>query len=291
MDNKFNNMLQDFLKNNNVDDIDEANEKLQEFIKMYNNGEIEYKNTPLDDALEILEKAERAKSKGQAIKYAKEAYEKCHDCFDAIILQANLESNPIKRWNLLNDGLEYEKKRLEKEGYFKKDNIGHFYGIFETRPYIRGLCTKVDYLLCDGKMKQAKDLCKEILKLNEHDNLGVRYMLMAIYVYLEDESEMLKLYRKFNENNFEMLFPLFVLYYKLGNDVKAKEYLDKVNKANPHFIKFIKGTMKPEKNVPEGYFSPGDPSEIIMYFTRYRFLLETMPTIHYYILENSKKKK
>ena len=40
MDNKFNNMLQEFLKNNNVENIDEANKKLQEFIKMYNNGEI-----------------------------------------------------------------------------------------------------------------------------------------------------------------------------------------------------------------------------------------------------------
>ena len=56
MDNKLNNML-------------------QEFIKMYNNGEIEYENTPLDDAYELLEKAENAKSKTQAIKYAKEAYD------------------------------------------------------------------------------------------------------------------------------------------------------------------------------------------------------------------------
>lgn len=43
MDNKFNNMLQEFLKNNNIKNIDEANEKLQEFIEMYNNGEMEYK--------------------------------------------------------------------------------------------------------------------------------------------------------------------------------------------------------------------------------------------------------
>lgn len=34
MDNKFNNMLQEFLEKNNVKDINEANEKLQEFIKM-----------------------------------------------------------------------------------------------------------------------------------------------------------------------------------------------------------------------------------------------------------------
>ena len=58
MDNKFNNMLQEFLKNNNIESLEEANEKLQEFIMMYNNGEIEYENTPLDDAYEMLKEAE-----------------------------------------------------------------------------------------------------------------------------------------------------------------------------------------------------------------------------------------
>ena len=71
MDNKFNNMLQEFLKNNNVENIDEANEKLQEFIKMYNNGEIEYENTPLDDAYEILEEAQNARNEKVAMKLAK----------------------------------------------------------------------------------------------------------------------------------------------------------------------------------------------------------------------------
>ena len=66
MDNKFNNMLQEFLKNNNVENIDDANEKLQEFIKMYNNGDIEYENTPLDDAYEILEEAQNARNEKEA---------------------------------------------------------------------------------------------------------------------------------------------------------------------------------------------------------------------------------
>ena len=93
MDNKFNNMLQEFLKNNNVENIDEANEKLQEFIKMYNNGEIEYENTPLDDAYEILEEAQNARNEKEAIKLAKKAYEKSPECFDAILYQCDLEEN------------------------------------------------------------------------------------------------------------------------------------------------------------------------------------------------------
>ena len=109
MDNKFNNMLNEFLKNNEPKDKKDLNDKLQEFINKYNAGVIDYENTPLDDAYDLLEKAERAKSKKQAIKYAKEAYDTCPDCFDAIIFQSNLEDDPIKRMKILDDGLEYEK--------------------------------------------------------------------------------------------------------------------------------------------------------------------------------------
>ena len=290
MNNKLNNMINEFLENVDAKDEKELNEKLQEFIKKYNANEIEYENTPLDDAYELLEKAENAKSKTQAIKLAKKAYDMCPECFDALLFLVQFEDNPLKRWKLLDEGLELEKNRLEKENYFKKDNIGHFYGIFETRPYIGGLYIKAECLLMDGKIKQALSVCKEILKLNENDNTGARYLLMAIYAYLEEEKEMLKLYRKYPEEHLEMLFPLFVLYYKLGNDKLAKKYLAKINKANPDFIKFFKGTMTKNNDDPKGYYSKGDSSEVLMYFREYAFLINTIPTIDYYILENSKKK-
>ena len=291
MNNKLNNMINEFLANTDAKNEDELNEQLQKFIKKYNAGEVYYTNTILDDAYELLEKAENTKSKRQAIKYAKEAYEMCPDCFDALLFQVHLEDNPLKRMKLLDEGLEFEKDRLIDEKYFDKDNIGHFYGIFETRPYIRGLFAKADYLILDGKIKQAHDICKEILKLNENDNTGARYLLMAIYAYLEEENDMLELYKRYPEEDLEMLFPLFILYYKQGNDKKAKEYLDRIDKANPHFINFFKGTMEENNDIPYRYYAKGDSSEVIMYFKEYDFLVNTIPTIDCYILENSKKKK
>lgn len=291
MDNKFNNLLQEFLKNNNVKNIDEANVKLQEFIKMYNNGEIEYENTPLDDAYEILEEAQNAKNEKEAIRLAKKAYEKSSECFDAILFQCDLEENGIKRMELLDNGLETEKNRLTKEKYFDKDNIGHFYGIFETRPYIRGLVTKAEYLLEEGKMHQAESVCKEVLRLNENDNMGARYLLMAIFATLEEENDMLKLYKKYPEEDLEMIFPLFALYYKIGNDKKAKEYLNRINKCNANFVKFFNGTIKESEKVSPGYYGRGDSSEVFMYMNRYDYLLVTMPRLHEYVIENLIKNK
>ena len=291
MDNKFNNMLQEFLKNNNIKNIDEANEKLQEFIEMYNNGEIEYKNTPLDDAYEILEEAQNARNKKEAIRLAKKAYEKSPECFDAILFQCDLEENGIKKMKLLGAGLENEKNRLTKEKYFDQKNIGHFYGIFETRPYIRGLVVKAEYLLEEGKLRQAESICREVLRLNENDNMGARYLLMAIFATLEEENDMLKLYKKYPEETLEMLFPLFALYYKIGNDKKAKEYLNRVNKCNSNFVKLFNGSIRKNDKVTPGYYSRGDSSEIFMYLERYGYLLITMPRLHEYVIENLMKNK
>ena len=49
---------------------------------------------------------------------------------------------------------------------------------------------KAEYLLEEGKLRQAANICKEVLRLNENDNLGVRYLLMAIYATLEEEKSM-----------------------------------------------------------------------------------------------------
>ena len=289
MNNKLDNMINEFMANSDAKDLDELNKELQEFLTKYNNDdEIEYENTPLDDAYELLEKAETTKSKKQAIKFAKEAYEMCPECFDALLFQVDFEENALKREKLLNEGLEFERKRLDKEGYFEKDNIGHFYGIFETRPYIRGLYIKVLMLLKDGKIKQGMHICKEILKLNNNDNTGARYLLMAIYAFLENEDNMLKLYKKFPEEHLEMLFPLFALYYKLGNDKKCIEYLNKINKSNPYFIKYFTDGITNESYIEDGY-QKGKASEILMYFENYDFLTDTIPNIDEYIIENINK--
>lgn len=288
MDNKMNNMIKEFLENTDAENEEELNEALGKFIEQYNNGEIEYENTPLDEAYELLEEAENAKTIKEAKRLAKKAFETSNACFDAKLFLADIEENSLKSNKILNEGLEFEKKRLEQEDYFDKENIGHFYGIFETRPYIRGLYIKARNLSYEGKYKKAIEVCKEILKLNESDNTGARYLLMALYAVIEEEKDMLDLYKKYyKENNLEMLFPLFALYYKKEDDNKAKKYLDMINKANKHFIKFFKETIKLEEDSMPGYYSKGNASEVLMYMREYFFLVCTLSNINDYILENS----
>lgn len=280
MDNKLNNMINDFIENSGATNEEELNKALQEFMKKYNGGELEYENTPLDDAYDLLEQASNAKSEKEAIKLAKKAYETSNECFDAIIFLANLEENTLKQEQILKDGLKKEKEHLKSEGYFSKENIGHFYGIFETRPYIRGLYTKALHYAENGQIKLMVDTCKEILRLNENDNTGARYLLMAGYAWLEDEKPMLSLYRKYKEEHLEMLFPLLAIYYKQGNYKEAKKYLEKINESNPHFKKLFDGTLKDDGEFMKYQsYSKGKVSEVIMYVNTYTFLLDSMPNL------------
>lgn len=248
----------------------------------------DYEISPKAQAFDLLEAIEYAKTQKEAPRLSNKALRICPDFLDAILFQIRMEENSLKRDKLLNDSIEKEKNKLIKEGYFEKDYIGIFYGDFETRPYIRALYLKASYLANDGKIKQALSVCDEILRLNENDNTGTRFLKMALLACLEEESEMLKFYKKYPEESLEMLFPLFALYYKTGNDKKAKSYLNKINKANKYFIKYFNDTLEQAYDAPKGYYSLGKPSEIFMYFNNYEFLINTIPSIDYYILKYSK---
>lgn len=297
MKKKLSNKIREFMEDSekyDLYDLEEANKELNDFLNHFNNGRFENEDESLVRAYELLEKAENAKSENQARKYAKEAYELCPDCFDAVMLLASLEDNPDKMIKILDDGLKVEKERLRKAKYLEKRNTENIFEIFEILPYVKGLYSKAQTLAMMGKMKQSKVICEELLQLDEEDTLGVRYLLFAILANLEDEKELLKLYKKYHEENFMVLFPVFALNYKLGNENKAKEYFDRVNKANPNFVKFINGIIKNEKkvdNLLDDDFSHGDLSEIVMYVNRYTFLLVSMPLLGSYIEINTKKKK
>lgn len=286
---ELNKILEKFFKENQSASMEEINVKLQKLLEDYNKGEIDYETTPLELADEILDKAYQCKSKKESLKLAKEAFAMSDACFDAILLQVDLAKGILNKEKILNDGLAYEKERLTKEGFFK-DYMGSFYSAFETRPYMRGLSKKSILLARCSKYTQAINECKEILTLNKNDNLGIRFLLMFIYAFLEDEKALKALIKKYPSNSLDSLFPLFLLYYKLGQEKEANIYLEKINQANPNFVKLFKGTIKADDAMP-GTFRIGYSSEVFMVFQNYGFLIYNIVGIDEYILDYFKKKK
>jgi len=284
MNNNFNKMMEEILSNmDKMDDGIDFGNKLEEIGNIYDFDKFEKEIELEEKANYYLEKAENAKTVKTAIKYAKKAYETSPKCFEAVILLSELETNIDKKIKILDDGLTKEKKRLIKEGYYCKDNIGKFFSIFETRDYIIGMFTKIDYLINNNNYKDAIKLAKDIIRLNSDDNMGARYYLIAIYSYLNKEEEMLKIYKKYNEESLELLFPIFIYYFNKKEYKKANTYFEIIKKENPYIIDYFKGTIKNNSSIPNGSYIIGDPSEVIMYFEHFNFLIDDNPNIKEYI--------
>lgn len=83
----------------------------------------------------------------------------------------------------------------------------------------------LEVLLEMGRYGKAVNEAEELLRLCESDNLGVRYTLMALYSYFEQEDKALALYQKYKEETAFMLLPLIALYYKLDNTKKMRAYV------------------------------------------------------------------
>lgn len=287
MDPKIYEAVEKFMAERNPKNIDEANEMLQEFVKLYNDNELNYEDSPAVQAYELVERANDAKSKKERVKLAKKALEIYPDCLEAKLILVFENDSHIIIFKELAAIIEEEKNRLKKEGFFSKNNIGNFYVIFETRPYITALYTLACLYASAGMINRAIEVSKEILRLNKSDNTGTRYLLMGLYAYKEEINNMNKLFGVYREECLFMLFPYLVYYFKQGNMAKALSYLDRIKKVNKNFVKYFKDEMDIEPNMPDIY-SPGDMSEVEAVMEELEFLFLSTPGITELILNESK---
>ena len=186
-------------------------------------------------AHDFMELALRAKSDKRALKYAKTALRLDPENIQAEVLIAEISSKThsalIEKLQKICDK---ESERLRADGFFDEENIGDFWTIIETRPYMMLNYKCIDELINSGKMRLAAEKCEEMLRLSRNDNLGLRYKLIQIYAFLEDENSALGVLKRYNESkNPHMLLPLSILYFKLGDLKESTKYLRQLKNSNP----------------------------------------------------------
>lgn len=232
---------------------------------------------------DFLELAESATTKKSALKYAKEVLKIESDNLDALSMVAELtctsKENLSEKYRKL---IEEADKKLKEQGYFDDYNIGEFWGLLETRPYMRLLLKYADNFVECGQFRLAIEEYKKMLKLCKRDNLGVRYNLMHLYAFFEDEHSALELLKKCPDDSTQFLLPLSILYYKLGNFRKANNYLKSLCNVNKDTYEFF-DRMTDNRNfeeyienmLPYGY-SPCTMEEFIVELQQNDFLFSNM---------------
>jgi tetratricopeptide (TPR) repeat protein len=276
-----------FLKESGAEDmpLDEVNALLQKFMTEYNGnqpGRVTEKTAKTAD--DYLELAEEATTKAKAEQYIKKALEVEPDNLDAISASLDLTENGTwEYYRKLSEAVENGTKLMEKKGLMDEDSIGDFWGILETRPYMRLLHRYADFMAEAGMMTLAARQYEEMIRLCKNDNLGVRFSLMHIYAYLEQEEPALVLHKKYDgHEETQMLLPLSVLYFKRGDFDKAEDYLKRLCAANKDTKKFFRAIKRDKLDhyVEEisGYgYTPFTIQELIVELMENSFLFRMVP--------------
>lgn len=255
----------------------------------------------LEDMDEDLQRAYDAESKAETLKYAKRSLKNNPRNVEAETLiaqcQAKSEDDLQKKYLKI---LEKEEKNLKNDGIWEDESIGDFWLIAETRPYMRLYNSYVDSLIMTRKFRKAATESEKMLQLCENDNLGIRYRLMHIYAYLEEETAAQRLYRQYEEENCTMfLLPLAVLYYKLDDLKTAAGYLKQLFQVNPECkIFFELQDVEPEKIeeainasmdklAETGGYKPGSLEEFLVITQEEQYLYESEASFWIWAMRNS----
>ncbi|MBZ5522124.1 MAG: tetratricopeptide repeat protein [Acidobacteriia bacterium] len=254
--------IQKVLQEHEFADMDEANAYL---AKLSGGG---FKNalrntrplSPQEEAQEIADQAMQAPTARKGLALARQALAKDADCVDALVVLAGAASKSDEQYIA---GLEKAVAAGERSlgaDYFE-ENKGHFWGLVETRPYMRARATLAEFLFSAGRMPEAISHFEGILALNPNDNQGVRDRLLNCYLASGDLKGAQRLLRQYHEDcsavfNWGKTMERFLA----GDQKGAERALQLAQKDNRFVGLYFTGKKTPPRETPP-YYSPGSEEE------------------------------
>lgn len=237
----------------------------------------DFMSTLMGQSLEDL--PERTDKKGRSQDLVFEAYEQTVTKGKKLVKQAlELDPNNADAYNYLasieknidNAIKQYEKaikageKTLGKK--FFKEEKGYFWGMLETRPYMRAKAGLADCFYAKKEVDKAIEIYEEMLELNPNDNQGIRYLLSTLLLDKDDLTQFELFIKNSEEEDCAVWNYNNALYRfkKNGRTAKTEKILLEAYKSNEFVIDYMLGIKKMPNEQPQ-YIGRGDENEAISY--------------------------
>jgi len=224
-------------------------------------------STPLEKAQELIYEAFETGSHRKRVQLAKKALKVSSDCADAYVLLAEeTAKDPEEAKRFYEKGVQAGERALGEEAF--EEDAGHFWGILETRPYMRarqGLGLALWEL---GERSEAIEHYQQMLHLNPNDNQGIRYLLASALLEegLDDDlGELLESYE--DDAGASWVYARALWRFRTeGDSEEARSALEEAISFNP----FVPGYLLGRRGMPgalPALVGFGDESEAVVYFT------------------------
>lgn len=222
------------------------------------------------EAQELMYQAWEEHNPGRRLILAHEALGISPDCTDAYVLLAEEEADTLSRaLEYYQQGVAAAERMLGNE-YFV-ENAGDFWGLLETRPYMRARQGLANTLWELGRTEEALRHYQEMLRLNPGDNQGIRYSLLQLLLTVNragDAQALLDQYEE--EGTAEWLYTRALLAFRArgGDDKPAIRSLRAALQQNPHVAAYLTSSRRVPPRLPP-YVGWGDDSEAAVYASAY----------------------
>ncbi len=183
----------------------------------------------------------------RAVQWCRSILELFSDCADAYVILANRSISLDNKRELYTQGIEAGHRELGS-AYFA-ENVGHFWGDIDTRPYMRALSglALVEWEL--GNYKQAIAHYRHMLFLNPNDNQGARYCLLHCLIEAREFADLELLFKAdiFKDHIQDDLSYARALmtFCQSGDSPDAQKMLKRAQKVNPYTALLILGQPIP----------------------------------------------
>ena len=231
-------------------------------------GLTQFPRDPLDDAQELCFDAWESGNPRERVRLAKKALELSPECADAYVILANEAKSPRRRVELYGKGVAAGERALGPRTF--EHEVGHFWGLHGTRPYMRARFGLAQALWEVGRREEAISHCSEMLRLNPRDNQGVRYVLIRYLLEEGRDSDAVDI-MDFYEGDASadwVYTQLLITLRKEGDSEKARALLWSAVRCNYHAPAYLLGkTALPSLLLDE--FTLGYESEAAHYAAGY----------------------
>jgi tetratricopeptide (TPR) repeat protein len=231
-------------------------DELQEFLNKNAVGkEIPHQAdmTPLEQAQDLMYDAFDSRGRKQ-LQLARKAIEICPDCADAYVLLAERCSDIQKAKKLYEQGVAAGERALGEK--FFEEEAGSFWGILQTRPYMRARLGLAQCLEESGQMEEAAHHYRELLRLNPMDNQEVRHLLLACLLEMNVNDEAEQLLKKYKDDKHLAIGSYaraLLTFRQKGNTAIARKHLQKALSVNKYVPQHLLGYEELPEFLPPSY--------------------------------------
>jgi tetratricopeptide (TPR) repeat protein len=257
--------LSKFISSREFDSVEQLNAAIgQEFLGPVKIADEPRLASPLDRAQNLVWDAWEKPQKRERIRMAEEALQLSADCADAYVLLAEEKARTAAESKALYEEAVRAGARALGQAVFEED-VGHFWGLLKTRPYMRARAGLADVLWRLRQFEDAITNYRELLRLNPNDNQGIRYRLLSSLLAQHMFSEAEELLDQHDDASSAWLYArALVDLHKHGRGKKSDESLQDAIHQNPHVPQFLLGEKRLPKRMPE-YIGWGDEAEAVAY--------------------------